>query len=99
VVRSVEHRSADFVSRAGDKARLRTRARRATRNERVEAGLEREAAERDDDPRARDEADLADQVLAAVGELLRERSVVGRSALDGRGQESAGELEPVSGSD
>jgi hypothetical protein len=81
------------------KARLRPRPRRATLTEHVEAGLEREAAERDDDPLARNEADLADQVLAAVGELLRERPVVGRSALDGRGQESAGELEPVSGSD
>jgi hypothetical protein len=81
------------------KARLRPRTRRAARTEHVEAGLEREAAERDDDPLARNEADLADQVLAAVGELLREWPVVGRSALDGRGQESAGELEPVSGSD
>jgi hypothetical protein len=79
-----------------NESRLRARPRRSDLGKRDEAGLERQTAQRDQHPRSRKQRHLADQVLAAICELLRERSIVWRGALDRRRQARAEEIEPVS---
>ena len=78
-------------------SRPRPRKRRARLAERCEAGLEREPAEGHENAGGRQKRDLAQQVLAAVRELRRQRAVVRRRALDGGSQKSAEEIEPVAG--
>jgi hypothetical protein len=63
--------------------------------QRVKAGVERETAERDQDRIRRHPRELALQVLAAIGELLRERPIRGGSAAARRRDERPGEVEPV----
>jgi hypothetical protein len=75
--------------------RLRTRPRCSAPGERDEAGLERQAAERDEHARSQGERRLLDQVLPAIRELFRKRAIVRRSALDRRRQAGAEEIEPV----
>jgi len=76
-------------------SRPRPRKRRARLAESHEAGFERELAESHENARRRQKRDLTQQVLAAIRELRRQRAIVRRRALDGRGQESAEEIEPV----
>jgi hypothetical protein len=99
VVRGVEHRSADLVASSVSEPRLRPGTRCAPLDERTETRLERKPSEGDDHARVGNERDLVDQVFATVRELLGERPVLGRSALDRRRQQGARELEPVSGPD
>jgi hypothetical protein len=76
--------------------RLRSGQRGARRGEREQAGLEREAAERQENAWLRNERDLSDEVLPAVRELLGKRSVIGRRALHRCRQKGTEELEAVS---
>lgn len=96
MIRGEEDIFADLVPRAVDEPRLGTRPRRAGLGEYLQARLERQAAQRDQHARSGKQSRLLDQVLAAIGELLRERAVVRRGALDRRSQPRAEELEPVS---
>ena len=60
-----------------------------------EAGVEREAPQRDEDEVFRQERDFSRQVLAAVVQLLRQGAISGGRAASGRGNEGSVELEPV----